>query len=116
MATQKRELYVTILTQGISCDSLDPYGTIRDDAWDTQYARYLALLADAVRELYPDAVVDDAPGNGLDQVQVRLYYGDEDAIAEHLSEDAIAEDIKDRWSRAYQDWCDTVPAEAYKPA
>jgi len=93
---------IRVLTQGITDDSLDPMATIRPSAFAEQRDRYIQMAVDAVRAAYPDADVDTEPGNGLQSVRV---YSDGD-------EGVLREDADLVLMRVYEDWCETVPAEA----
>jgi hypothetical protein len=114
MGTQKttRELYVTILTASLTRDALDHENVLSDDAWPEQYRRYLGILADAVRKLYPDAQVDEEPGNGLDSVRVAVW-GD-DGAEDYEAAENIRDTIEWTWWGTFERWCETMPASAYR--
>jgi Arc/MetJ-type ribon-helix-helix transcriptional regulator len=102
------EMHVTIYTADVTRDTLDHENVIREDRWEEQRDRYLAMLAASVREDYPNAEVDTEPGNGIDSIRVYLWPED------HAREEEVAGSIQQAWNAVFERWCETIPADAYR--
>jgi len=95
-------LAITILTDSITRDSLDPHVTLSDDAWARERERYIEMLIAATQARYPHAEIDTAPGNGMDTVKI---YGPSDCPAEN---EGIEDELYTIWQRVYENWSETL--------
>jgi len=96
-------LEVTVYTAGHTQDSLDPHATLTAARFQAERERYISMLCDTVRDLYPDALVETAPGNGLDE-WLKVYTPDENS---ELEAEATGR-IEAAWMSTYERWTETV--------
>jgi len=98
-------LKIMVYTDCCTKDTLDPHATLTDEQFEAARELYISMLCDTARELYPDARIETAPGNGWDD-RVDVFTPDEDIELEA----ELIDNIEAAWRSTYERWVETVSA------